>query len=53
MRPYYPIGFGQHLYFPLLIIRSLHFTSSAIQISLVERNDGERDCVQELRGTAA
>jgi hypothetical protein len=39
------IGFGQHLYYPLL-----HCTSSAIEISPVELNDGERDFVQDLRG---
>jgi len=38
------IGFGQHLYYPLL-----HCTSNAIEISPVELNDGERDFVQDLR----
>jgi hypothetical protein len=39
------IGFGQHLYYPLL-----HCTSSAIEISPVELNEGEKDFVQDLRG---
>jgi hypothetical protein len=39
------IGFGQHLYYPLL-----HCTSSAIEISPVDLNEGEKDFVQDLRG---
>jgi hypothetical protein len=38
------IGFGQHLYYPLL-----HCTSSAIEISPVDLNEGESDFVQDLR----
>jgi hypothetical protein len=37
------IGFGQHLYYPLL-----HCTSSAIEISPVELNEGENDFVRDL-----
>jgi hypothetical protein len=38
------IGFGQHLYYPLL-----HCTSSAIEISPVDLNEGESDFVRDLR----
>jgi hypothetical protein len=38
------IGFGQHLYYPLL-----HCTSNVIEISPVELNEGENDFVRDLR----
>lgn len=38
------IGFGQHMYYPLL-----HCTNRAIEISPVELNEGEKDFVQDLR----
>jgi len=38
------IGFGQHLYYPLL-----HCSSKLIEISPVDLNEGEKDFVQDLR----
>jgi hypothetical protein len=38
------IGFAQHLYYPLL-----HCANSAIEISPVELNEGEKDFVKDLR----
>lgn len=43
-RSLHAIGFGQHLYFPLL-----HCTSKAIEISPVDLNEGEAEFVADLR----